>query len=141
MIKATTRDNERLTGARDMGKFFVFLFTSQESEEKKDGNEGKNETNGCKSYIRPISAHIFTFGFVEQCSGTLVISRGTFNILSGSRKVSPIAFPNIARTRETICWSAADICSLRNISQLNVEIDSFFRSKVLNLLARCFPND
>ena len=43
--------------------------------------EGKIETNGCKSYIRPISAHIFTFGFVEQCSGTLVINWALFTYL------------------------------------------------------------
>ena len=56
----------------------------------------------------------------------MVISWGSFNILSGSREVSPIAFLNIERTRETICWIAVNICSPRNISQPNVEISSFF---------------
>jgi hypothetical protein len=55
------------------------------------------------------------FGYVGHWLGH------TSYILSDIRKVSQIAFLNNTR----ICWSAADICSLRNISQLSVEINSF----------------
>lgn len=46
-------------------------------------------------------------------------------ILSDIRRVYQIAFLNNARTMHGICWRAADICSLRNISRLSAEINLF----------------
>ena len=123
-----SRDRAYQTGTEAVYKAqdYADKDSPQEAEEKKMGMREKMRQMGV-SLIFVLYPRIYLPLAMQNnvrvrwslVGGTLLTCLVIF------RKVSRIAFLNNARTMQTICWSAADICSLRSTSQLSVEINLF----------------
>ena len=123
-----SRDRAHQKGTEAVYKAQEYADTDspQETEEKKMGMREKMRQMGV-SLIFVLYPRIYLpLAMQNNVRVRWSLVEGTLlTYLVIFRKVSRIAFLNNARTMQTICWSAADVCSLRNISQLSVEINLF----------------